>query len=142
MPSIGAATAMIVSERISRAVRAEFDEATQRDAFTLLDLSSKAGDKMWVAMAAAFGPLLTFAVATSVARDRVMWGFFVGSCSALLLFFALLRRKKARLVFDALIASNPAYWQPISDKLRAIVLEAGRFDDGAPPSQATEIVDR
>lgn len=141
MPSIGAATAMIVSERIDRAVRASFDEQTQRDALRFLDLSSKAGDKMYVAMAATYGPLLTIAIATSVSPGHVVWGLFTGVSCAALLFLAVRSRKKARLALDALVASDPEYWRPLSEKLKRIVLQAGRFDDGLAPSQATQAVD-
>lgn len=142
MPSIGAATALIVARRIDEAIKATFDEKTREDAYRFLNLSSRGGDTTYIIVAAVFGTfsILTVAASFATSVDGLAAATVAGAISLLALYWAIWRRKKARRELDALVASNREYWLPIADKLKQIVLGAGRFEDGLAPAQKTRIV--
>ncbi len=137
MPSIGAATAIIVAQRIDAAVKTNFDEKTRKDAYKFLALSSRGGEVVSIILIAVIGTMLTIALATN---ENAFLTTITGSISLLALCWTIWRRKKARRDLDVLIASNPGYWLPIRSKLEQIILGAGKFEDGLPPRQATHIV--
>lgn len=137
MPSVGAATALIVARRIAEAMEQSFDEETRKDARKLLALSSKGGDIVYILLAALVGPLLTIAYSTQGAPFATPTTI-VGSISLLFLGFAVKRRENARREFDALVSQDPEYWLPIMNKLRTIILAAGNFE-GSFPGQVTRI---
>lgn len=140
MPSIGAVTNIIVSRRINEAIKATFDEKTQPHAHCFLNLSLRGGNTALIAVITIFGIFLTTTSLCVVNFNILAAMTIVGMISLLALYWAVWRRKKARRDLDALVASNPEFWLPIQDKLKQIVLDAGKFEDGVFPSQVTRIV--
>lgn len=147
MPSIGAATAIAVARRIDEAVKETFDAETRRDAYRFLALSSRGGDTNFIKVTVVFGGLFTafftylfFTGGGDSPTPNLPFMLASGLLTTGITYLLVLRRRKAQKKLDALVASNPGYWIPLSEKLQQVVLEAGRFEDGLPPSQATRIV--
>jgi hypothetical protein len=136
MPSISAANAMIVEQRIEEGIKKEFSPEVQPDVHKMLRLMSEGGDRYPFILLLLFGPFIVFL--------SFSLSFALGAyVSILLLVGAYLMwrlRKKFQRELGELLASNPVYWRPISEKLVKIVLEAGKISDGFWPRQVTRIV--
>ena len=140
MPSIGAVTTLIVARRMDETIKATFDENTRQDAYKFLNLSSRSGDITYIVVAAVFGPFLTIAALFATSINGLVAATVTGMIFLLALYWAVWQRKKARKELNALVASNREHWLPIADKLEQIILNAGKFQNGLPPSQVTRIV--
>ncbi len=140
MPSIGTATALIVARRINEAMETSFDEKTRKDAYKFLTLSSDGGDITYIIIIIALGTLLTIDVFFIARINGLVIAIVTGVISLTAFYWAIWRRRKARRDLDALVTSNPTYWLPITNKVGQIILDAGKFEDGLYPSQATRIV--
>lgn len=139
MPSLSASTAMAISARINDMIHEQFPPEQQADALRLVRLSSAGGDNLWQIMI--FGGIVMFVfgiIGLYVAWRSLCWG----DCAFSAILFAMAalffggsywihnKRDTARVEYNTLVQSNPAYWKPINDKLKKIVLEAGQFPEG------------
>jgi len=136
MPSISAANAMIVEQRIEEGIKKEFSPEVQPDVRKMLRLMSEGGDRYPFILLFLFGPFIVFL--------SFSLSFALGAYVSILLLvgtYLMWRlRKKFQRELEELLASNPVYWRPISEKLVKIVLEAGKINDGFWPRQVTRIV--
>lgn len=136
MPSVGTATALIVNQRIDAAIKKSFDPKIRESVYRILRLSSKGGDNTYI-MILVYGIICTV---MTIFSPYLMLAISLGLATISLVAWLKSRRAYARRELDILVKSNPAYWQPIMDKLQNIVLEAGKFKDGLLPTQTTKIV--
>lgn len=150
MPGVAVSSMLVVSDRIERAIKKNFDEKTQSDVRQLLRLSDDGGGNELRSLVplSAFTTIM-FAILIFVPKNpgmevigtrvSIVAAIFLGMLTVGLFWFFRDKRDRARRELDELLASNPTYWQPISEKLTKIILEAGKFTEPWGARQFTKI---
>lgn len=154
MPGVFVSSMLLCNQRINDAINQQFDGKTKEDVQKLLTLSHEGGgtEAKIIAWKGGFVTLM-FTIINFLPKkpDVGAWvpyflaslTIFVAMLTGGMLWYFIHKRNRARRELDELIASNLEYWQPISEKLTKIILEAGRLENPSPFSgerQFTRVV--
>jgi len=125
MPNPGAVADMCLEQETSAAI-ASLPKEQQKDAKKLMDLWWKWRYTIPKAIMA-MGVLVVFPVLLIDAYVSLIPAILVGiSITIIICFYARRRRRRLTETINALIATNPIYWEPIQKTLEAAADRAAR----------------